>query len=234
MANSKKIELVEIKPLDIQTVTLKIVGDSPLIMHNWSFKAARQVEGVVKGMPSDIKESRTSKKKEARDPWYDFAESAYWLDGKPEELTEESIVEAVENGKAAFGFPVTAFKQASISAAYRMGWVPDKMSLRGAFFIDADGEALTGTNNRVPAVRIHSDAPIMRADMVTVGISGTDIRYRPEFRNWWAELKVRYNANGKYSLNEIVNIINAGGYVCGIGEWRPERDGQYGCYHIEA
>ena len=27
-------------------------------------------------------------------------------------------------------------------------------------------------------------------------------------------------------------IINAGGYVCGIGEWRPERDGQYGMFHV--
>ena len=41
-----------------------------------------------------------------------------------------------------------------------------------------------------------------------------------------------YNANGMYSLEQIVNIINAGGYACGIGEWRPERDGQYGMFHV--
>ena len=31
-----------------------------------------------------------------------------------------------------------------------------------------------------------------------------------------------------------VNIINAGGYSCGIGEWRPERDGQSGMFHVSA
>ena len=36
------------------------------------------------------------------------------------------------------------------------------------------------------------------------------------------------------SLEQIINIINAGGYVCGVGEWRPERDGQYGMFHVTA
>lgn len=65
-----------------------------------------------------------------------------------------------------------------------------------------------------------------------VGMGTADIRYRGEFRNWYADLVVSYNANGMYSLEQIVNIINAGGYACGIGEWRPERDGQYGMFHV--
>ena len=234
MATAKKTELVEIKPLDIQKVKIRIVGDSPLIMHNWSLKAARQVEGPVVGMPVDIKESKVSKKKEARDPWYDFSESIYWIDGKPEHPTEESLNEAFASGKARIGFPVTSVKMAANSAAYRLGWVKDKMGLRGAYFIDSAGDALTGTNNWVPCIEIHSDAPLMRADLVTVGVGGTDIRYRPEFRNWYADITISYNASGKYSLNEIINVINAGGYICGIGEWRPEKDGVYGQFHVEA
>ena len=228
-----KTELVAIKPLEIERVSVHIVGDTPIIMHNWSFKAARQVEGAVKGMPEDIRESKTSKKKDPRDPWYDFGESAYWLGGKPEELTEESINEAISSGKARFGFPATAFKQAAIAAAYRMGWTKDQVSVKGAFFITEDGEATTGTMNTVPCVEIFSDPPILRADMCRVGMGATDIRYRPEFRNWSADLKISYNKNGKYKLNEIVNMINAGGFVCGIGEWRPERDGSYGQFHID-
>ena len=39
--------------------------------------------------------------------------------------------------------------------------------------------------------------------------------------------------NRELSEDQIINILNAGGYACGVGEWRPERDGQNGCYHIE-
>jgi hypothetical protein len=137
---------------------------------------------------------------------------------------EQMFEDAIASG-ARFGFPVTAFKQAAISAAYRMGWAKDKVSLRGAFFIDADASGM---------IEIKSDAPVMREDMVKVGMGTADIRYRGEFRNWSAEITLSYNANGAYGLDAIVNMINAGGYVCGVGEWRPEKDGQYGMFHIKA
>ena len=104
-----------------------------------------------------------------------------------------------------------------------MGWAKDKVSLRGAFFIDGDENGM---------IEIHSDAPKMREDMVKVGMGTADIRYRGEFDNWSADLTVSFNVNGNYSLENIVNIINAGGYICGVGEWRPEKDGQYGMFHI--
>jgi len=106
-----------------------------------------------------------------------------------------------------------------------MGWAKDKMSMRGAFFIDGDENQM---------LEIKSDTPIMREDMVKVGMGTADIRYRGEFRNWSADINVSFNENGQYSLEQIINIINAGGYVCGVGEWRPERDGQYGMFHVEA
>lgn len=99
------------------------------------------------------------------------------------------------------------------------------MSMRGAFFIDGDENQM---------IEIHSEVPIMREDMVKVGMGVADIRFRGEFRNWYADLTISYNANGQYTLEQIVNIINAGGYVCGVGEWRPERDGQYGMFHVAA
>jgi len=36
------------------------------------------------------------------------------------------------------------------------------------------------------------------------------------------------------SLEQIINCINAGGYTVGIGEWRPEKDGNFGMFHVEA
>lgn len=224
MAATKKAELIEIKPIEMKKVTLKLVGDTPLIMHAWSVKAKREMLEAQQGKSK-------GKKKEPKNPVFDFIESMYWISGKPEvdnsmseEDCEEAFTEAVKNG-AKFGFPVTAFKQAAISAAYRMGWSKDKMSLRGVFFIDANEDGL---------VEIKSDVPIMREDCVKIGMGTADLRYRGEFRNWSAELIVGFNKNGNYSLENIINIINAGGYICGAGEWRPERDGQNGMYHVQA
>ena len=215
MAIKKTTEVLEIRPIEIQKVNLRIVGDTPLIMHAWSEKAKRMMLEAQMGLAK-------GKKKEPKNPVEDFIRSMYWLTDMPEEMTEEAFSEAISNG-ARFGFPVTAFKQAAISAAYRMGWAKDKVSLRGAFFIDSDENGM---------IEIHSDAPKMREDMVKVGMGTADIRYRGEFANWYADMTISYNTNGNYSLENIMNIINAGGYICGVGEWRPEKDGQYGQFHV--
>ena len=218
---TKKTEIVEIKPIEMNTVEVTIQGDTPLIMHAWSEKAKRMMletqQGKAKG-----------KKKEFKNPVDDFIQSMYWLTEKPdtdglsEEECEQAFDNAIKNG-AKFGFPITAFKQAAISAAYRMGWSKDKMSLRGVFFIETDYGDM---------VEIKSDVPQMREDMVKIGMGTADIRYRGQFNNWSATFRLKYNVNGQYSLENILNIINAGGVVCGVGEWRPEKDGQFGTYHI--
>lgn len=221
---TKKTEVIEIKPIEIAKLNIRIVGDTPLIMHAWSEKAKREMLEAQQG-------AKKGKAKERKSPVVDFINSMYWLTEKPDvdnsmsdEECEKRFNDAIKKG-AKFGFPVTAFKQAAISAAYRLGWSKDKMSLRGVFFIDSDEDGM---------VEIKSDVPEMREDMVKIGMGTADIRYRGEFRNWYADLTISYNANGNYDLNSIINIINAGGYVCGVGEWRPERDGQNGMFHIEA
>ena len=215
MATAKKAEVVEIKPVELRSVTLKIVGDTPLIVHAWSEKAKRMMLEAQMGLAK-------GKKKEVKNPVDDFIQSMYWLTDKPKESTEEAFMQAIKDG-ARFGFPATAFKQSAISAAYRLGYVKDKMGLRGAFFINGDENGM---------IEIHSDTPIMREDMVKIGMGTADLRYRGEFRNWWAELNISYNANGSFSLENIVNIINAGGYACGVGAWRVEKDGQNGAFHV--
>lgn len=220
MAAAKKVELVAIKPIEMQEVKLTIVGDTPLIMHAWSEKAKKQMLDAQMGKAK-------GKQKERKSPMQDFIDSMYWLTGKPtggdtEEEKQELFVQAIRSG-AKFGFPVTALKQAAISASYRKGWTKDKMSLRGVFFIDGGfGEFM----------EIKSDLPVMREDMVRVGMGTADIRYRGEFQNWSATVTLKYDANGQYDLTSIVNMLNAGGTVCGLGEWRVERDGQFGMFHI--
>lgn len=216
MAKKNEAAIIEIKPINIVTTTVRIAGDTPLIMHRWSEKAKRMI------LEKQMKKTKSSAK-EAKNPIEDFIESIYWMEGKPSEYTEEAFEEACRNG-ARFGFPVTAIKQATISSAYRNGLTKDMASLRGAFFIAGEGSDLLA--------EVKGCTPTMREDMVRVGMGVADIRFRGEFASWYMDLQVSYNANGAYTLDQIINLINVGGFSCGIGEWRPEKDGNYGMYHV--
>lgn len=240
MAQAKK-ELISITPIEKKLVQLRIVGDSPLITHCWDVKAQRQI------LESEMGIKRVGKLK--KNPYEDFASSMYWLTKMPEAFTKESLDEAFDSG-ARFGFPLTGIKQAAISAAYRMGWSKDKASLRGAFFIKpaVNGyyagdlevsedqksiDIIPNVFHPEPMVEITYERLTMRRDMVKVGQGSADIRYRAEFDGWTADMTIDFNANGDKSIDQIMTMINAGGYICGIGEWRPERDGQYGMFHVD-
>lgn len=216
MAAKKAETLVEIKPLDIQRVPIKIVGDSPLIVHAWSEKAKRQM------LEAQMKTTKT-KAKDARDPFDDFINSMYWLTEKPES-TPQAFEKAVKKG-AKWGFPVTAIKQASNSAAYRLAWVKNQMELRGSYFLATEFGDMA---------EIRDSIPEMREDMCRIGMGSADLRYRAEYKNWHMDLVLEYNASGNLTLEQILNCINAGGYSVGIGEWRPEKDGVFGRYHVES
>lgn len=118
------------------------------------------------------------------------------------------------------GFPTIAFKSAAVSAGGRFADGLKMTELRGSFFIEGE------------MVEIHGE-PNMREDMVRVGMGTADIRYRPEFKAWKVHIPIRYNADA-ISLEQLVNIFNLAGFGVGVGEWRPEKDGQFGMFHVEA
>ena len=216
MATAQKQEVIEIKQLDIQRTNIRIIGDTPLIVHAWSEKAKNMM------LATQTKKTKT-KAKDVRDPLDDFIQSLYWLEGKPEKSTPEAFSKAVEGG-AKWGFPVGAIKQAANSAAYRLGWVKNQMELRGSYFIESDFGEMAEIKGAIPK---------MRQDMVRIGMGSADLRYRGEFKDWYMDLTVAYNASGNLTLEQILNVINAGGYATGLGEWRPEKDGNNGRFHIE-
>lgn len=224
MAATPKKEVINILPVQQELVTVRLVGNSGLIVHAWSEKAKRLM--LEKQMRSAKKGAH-----DAKNPVQDFIDSAYWLTEKPNggtpEESEQAFNDAIKAG-ARFGFPITAVKQAAISAAYRSGMSKDKASLRSAFFLDG-----VGTGDPQMMEIVVPGVPEMREDCVRIGMGTADLRYRMQFNQWSAMVQIRYNKNGQYSLEQIINMLNLGGFAVGIGEWRPERDGQYGMYHVE-
>jgi len=223
-----KPKVINIKPINIQTIDFTLRGLTPLIVHAWSDKAKR----MIFGNPKDP--APTSKKRDIRIPVNDFMESLYWLTEKPalgsdDEEAEDIWNKAVLDG-AKFGFPVSGIKQAIITGAYRAGLDVRQTELRGIMFMVGNTEAST-----TDVAEIVGTTPTMREDMVRVGnqSKSADIRYRPEFEQWEIPITMRYHADGKYSIDQLLNLINYGGMYCGIGEWRPEKDGQNGMFELK-
>jgi len=154
-------------------------------------------------------QGKASKGKELRDPEADYEGAFYRLsDDRP-------------------GFPALGFKSAAVTACTSLNKELSKVLARQAFHIEphADGGDL------YPIDFPESCPPVMREDTVTVGIEKTDLRYRPEFRRWGTELVITYNARA-ISREQLVNLLNLGGFAVGVGEHRPERNGDKGRFKV--
>lgn len=202
---------VTLQPIKIKEVEITIIGKTPLIVNNFNEKSRRQILDAQMKKP---------KEKEIRNPIEDGMRALYWLTPMPEEFTEESFEKALKEG-ARFGFPAKGIKASIVSGAYRNNMTPDKVSLQGAFLIPEE------------LVEIKYEEMRIREDYVRIARGGTDVRFRPEFKDWSMTFKMEYNEN-KYSLEQLLNFINIGGFSCGLGEMRVEKGDNYGSYYVKA
>lgn len=131
----------------------------------------------------------------------------------PEAEYRGSLYEHPEGG---YGFPSVAFKAAAVRAAKQVGMA--MTDARVAFHVQGE------------LVKIDGE-PSMREDMVKLQGQTADIRYRGQFEEWSATIRVAYNAN-MISPEQIANLMTIAGFSVGVGEWRPERNGQFGRFEI--
>ena len=212
---TKKAEAITIPALQIKTVDLHIVGDSPLICHAWSEKA--------KLMMLEKQQKKATSAKEIRRPSVEFADSLYWLTEKPnfdnctDEEAQAILQEVIPNSK--FGFPTLSFKSAAIDGAFQQKVVDKKTTARGAIHVIGEFAEIDGTPN-------------IREDIGRIGMGSADLRYRAEFKTWSTVLHIKYNS-GAISLEQVVNLFNVGGFSNGVGDWRPAKDGSFGTFHVE-
>lgn len=205
--------LVRIERLDLRHLQVTLIGDTQLVTHRWAEKAKREMrqkQGKLGSQP-----------REAKNPQDDFESALYW------------------HPDGGYGFPSVGVKACAIRGAKMLGLTMTDM--RAAFHIDgelvrvesidADGHltdpALEGTSVDPDG----ADGPVMREDMVRVGMGTADLRYRPSFKNWRMPVNIIYNARA-VSAEQLVAMLDAGGFGVGLGEWRSEKDGQWGRFHV--
>lgn len=196
MAKPAVAKEITIPALNIKHMTIRVVGDSPLVMHKWSEKAKRMIK--------DKQAKRSPKAREVRDPEQEYINSMHYI-GNPKDKV--------------YGFPSVGFKLATVAACRNVEGIPMTLA-RGAFHVMGE------------YVEIHGE-PTMREDMVRVTSGSADIRYRGEFKDWWADVPIRFNAD-VLSPEQIITLFNIAGFACGIGEMRPGVNGfPYGMFHVE-
>jgi hypothetical protein len=188
-----------------------LIGDTPLITHAWSEKAKREM------LSKQVKATKAGK--EARDPQADFVNSLY------------------EMGDGMYGFPAMGFKNCILSAAHKDKGIARSVVM-SALYLDADmvrtRPALAGAVCDMPLIRIFGSKPEMREDMVRIGAGmqkTANLAYRGQFTVWAVRLTGRINTT-VLSTEALAFLIHDAGMGNGVGEWRNEKKGMFGAFHL--
>lgn len=188
-----------------------IVGDTPIITHAWSEKAKREM------LQKQVKATKAGK--EARDPQADFVSSLY------------------EMGEGVYGFPATGVKNCILSAAHKDKGIA-RSGVMAALWINADmvrvRPALAGAVCDMPLLRIYGSDPEMREDMVKIGAGlnkTANLAYRAQFTIWAMRVTGRFNPS-VVTEEALAFLIAESGFSSGLGEWRNERKGMFGAFHL--
>ncbi len=191
---------ISISRIGTETLRVPLLGTAPLIVHKFSEKSKRQMLDAMQGRKTP---------KQPKDPQAEYEAAFYRLDDE------------------GYGFPVIAFKAASVSACRFFGKAMPMTTARQCIFMDAEFSKVDGQK----LARIVGE-PHMREDVTRVGMGGTDLRYRPEFTEWQTEVEVTY-VKSMLTRESVLSLIEAGGMGVGVGEWRPEKKGDFGTYQID-
>lgn len=190
--DAKLIEKITIKAPNFQTATFRIVGLSEYVQHKFPAKAkARMLKAMMEG------KTMKSNKKDKRN-------------------FEAECLEATYISREGFnGIPASCFRAAAISACRLVGF---KMTLaKLAFFTEADGYDI---DDGSPLVRIYGESR-MRVDAVRNSNGSCDLRARPAWAEWHADIRIRWDGD-IFNAGDILNLLVRVGLQVGIGEGRPD------------
>lgn len=190
---------ISLKPIARAKMTFGIRGTSPVIMHQWTEKAKREMRD----------KQQEGKKTKARDL------------RKPEDEAESATYRTADGD---VGIPAMALKASIVAAAHKDIGI-EKTLVRKALFLICEDPGLV-----IPFSEC--DEPIVREDMVRIGMGSADLRYRPEFRNWKATVEFEIDAE-LLQDTDVLALVGRAGFGVGICEWRPEKGGEFGRYEID-
>ena len=194
MAITETKQSVVISAPNLKVAIFKIVGTAPYVQARFSQKAMHMMaEKMMAGSTAKGKKVRS-----ARDFDDDFEQAKH--------VSTEGWI----------GIPASAFRQAMISACRLVGF---KMTLaKLSVFVEADGfDKVDG----IPLIKLDGPPP-KKCEMAVRNATGVaDIRVRPMWESWGANVRIRYDAD-QFTVTDVSNLMHRVGMQVGIGEGRPD------------
>lgn len=134
-------------------------------------------------------------------------------------------IQKLPSGK--IGFSALAFKKAMISATLSFKGLKTAHVKQGCF-IDPDGH----DENGCPLIELTTSKPEALKAHVKNQTGVADIRVRPMVSKWSCTLRMTITPS-ILSLEAALSVLRVAGRSVGVGDWRPERSGDYGRFAIE-
>lgn len=207
----KKEQIIEIKPITVNTATVVIEGDSELVLNKMNARNTRSLTGRNNG---------NNLTREIPNKWEDIITAIHWRDpidvDAMRNADEEDLMALLKNNApciSAFGL------KKSFCAAVVRNQI-DSFSTK----FDS-GMNIIAKNNMVPIT--FSDYSIDER-LMSPKRGSPVLVYISHFGGWRAEIDIQYTGV-VYNLEQIVNIINIAGFGLGIGSGRSSG---YGRYHV--
>lgn len=184
---------VTIKAPNFQQANYRITGVAPYVQHKFSAKARNQIIATQEA-------GSVATGKKVREP-KDF---------------DEVYSNAMHRSREGWiGIPASAFRNAMISACRTVGYKMTHAKL--AAFVLADG---FDVDDGTPLIKIDG-TPKRHTTYARNDNGSIDIRVRPMWEEWGADVKVRFDAD-MFTLDDLSNLMMRVGMQVGIGEGRPD------------
>ena len=199
---------ITIKPIEINTMTITIEGDSDLILNRMNKRTVEMLTDQRKDKGKTIREANV---------WEDIITSMHWRDTLPNQYDEKTLERLLKENApciSAFGLK-KSFGQAVVRNEI------DKYSTK----FDASVN-IVAPGNLIPIsfAEHYVDEKLMSPKRGAPVLSRQN-----RFTGWKATFTVQYMDGGSYSAEQIVQVINLAGFGLGIGSGRTSG---YGRYHV--
>ncbi len=212
MVKKQQEQFITVKKPNFQFLTIGIVGKEQLQVHRLGKKLKEQFEQRDANKPI--------KKNNKRDYNAEYIDALHYIDKDFNEVLAPKMI----TKSTKFGFPSSGLKKAIISAC--RNYKNLKMTeIRGRVFVLNKYVEIKGN-------------PEMQTFWRFIGNKGSgtgtpDIGVRAVFPKWSATLYIRYNAD-LIDAESVVNLVQSAGESVGIGEDRPERQGNtFGTWDVK-
>ena len=206
MAKEKTIELHALEP---QTIRVKIVGDSDLVLNKMNDVVSKKLIDARKDKAKSLEKSNE---------WEEVMTSIHWYNGKPADFSEEGMKKALQENAPC----ITAFglKKSLGEAVVRNEIDKYRTKFDANCNINSKGGLIP-----VKFAEHYIDEKLMSPQ------KGAPVLVRlNRFCGWSAEFEISFMEN-VFSAEQIINIISLAGFGLGIGSGRSSG---FGRYHIEA